>query len=350
MVIFGHCWYRSTMDAPIVPIVYVAELVALLEEEGISSVDVLRSTGISPRQLDDPDEHITHIQQLRLYQNSFSLSLTPGLGFRLGARFKPGHHGVLGHALLCAENGRDELRITSHYARIRGFLLDFRVREEGDNTILSAHEVLELGPVHVMAVEELMSILADPKGSGRPVRGPSQILIDYPAPAHREQYESLYQCPIRFDADAVEIWFPNAVLEIPREMSNAQMLQICEERCRAILERLGSGGQMADRVRSQILAARGFRLDAVAERMAMSPRTLRRRLKDEGTSFRDVVGDVRKGLALDYLESSDLGLEEIAMLLGYEDAANFNRAFRRWVGIAPARHRNRVRVRGGSHA
>ena len=59
---------------------------------------------------------------------------------------------------------------------------------------------------------------------------------------------------------------------------------------------------------------------------------------------RDVVGDVRKGLALDYLESSDLPLEEIAALLGYEDAANFNRAFRNWVGDAPGRHRSRLRA------
>jgi AraC-like DNA-binding protein len=131
-------------------------------------------------------------------------------------------------------------------------------------------------------------------------------------------------------------------------MSNAQMLQICEERCQAILERLGSGGQMADRVRSQLLAARGFQLAAVAGRMAMSPRTLRRRLREEDTSFREVVGDVRKGLALDYLETSDLPLEEIATLLGYEDAANFNRAFRRWMGVAPARHRNRLRAERGA--
>jgi len=129
-------------------------------------------------------------------------------------------------------------------------------------------------------------------------------------------------------------------------MSNVQMLRICEERCQAIVERLGSGGQMADRVRSHILAGRGFGLGAVGKHMAMSPRSLRRRLRDEGTSFRDVVGDVRKGLALDYLKTSDLDLEEIATLLGYEDAANFNRAFRRWVGVAPARHRNSIRAEG----
>lgn len=334
------------MDGAIVPIVYTAELVDLLEEEGIAPREALRGTGLSQGQLRNPEELITHAQQLRAYENALVLTKEPGLGFRLGSRFKPGHHGVLGHALLCAENGRDELRITVHYARIRGSLLDFRVRQEVDTTLLSLHDIMPLGTAHAMAVEELLVMFAarrSPEGSSV---GPSEIFLDYPAPAHREQYEALYDCPIHFSADTIEIRIPDAVLDVPRAMSNVQMLRICEERCQSILERLGSGGQMADRVRSQLLAARGFRLDAVAKRMAMSPRTLRRRLRDEGTSFRGVVGDVRKGLALDYLETSDLGLEEIATLLGYEDAANFNRAFRKWVGVAPARHRNRVRAEG----
>ncbi|MAG31924.1 MAG: hypothetical protein CL908_13635 [Deltaproteobacteria bacterium] len=129
-------------------------------------------------------------------------------------------------------------------------------------------------------------------------------------------------------------------------MSNAEMARICEERCRAILERLGSGGSTVDRVRSHIMeGSRGFQLESVAREMAMSPRTLRRRLREEGTTFREVVGDLRKGLALDYLESSDLSLEEIAALLGYEDAANFNRAFRRWLGEAPGRYRSSLFAR-----
>lgn len=321
---------------------------ALLEEEGVAPGDVLRKTRLSVRQLQNPDTLITHLQQLRAYQNSLALTESPGLGFRLGARFKLGHHGVLGHALLCAESGRDELRITVHYARIRGFPLDFQLREEADVTVLSVHDIMPLGLVHAMAVEELRAMFAPSTSVPDAGTGPSEIHIDYPAPAHRAQYETLYDCPIHFSADTVELWISNEVLDVPREMSNTQMLRICEERCQAILARLGSEGQMADRVRSQLLATGGFGLDAIATQMAMSQRTLRRRLQEEGTSFREVVGDVRKGLALDYLETSNLPLEEIATLLGYEDAANFNRAFRRWVGIAPARHQNRHRADGAA--
>jgi AraC-like DNA-binding protein len=73
----------------------------------------------------------------------------------------------------------------------------------------------------------------------------------------------------------------------------------------------------------------------------MSARTLRRRLREEGASFRDVLADVRKSLALDYLERSTLSVAEIASLLGYEEPASFHRAFHRWTSEGPGRYRAR---------
>jgi AraC-like DNA-binding protein len=74
----------------------------------------------------------------------------------------------------------------------------------------------------------------------------------------------------------------------------------------------------------------------------MSARTLRRRLREEGVSFREVLADVRKSLALDYLERSTLSVAEIANLLGYEEPANFHRAFRKWTSEGPGRYRSRL--------
>jgi AraC-like DNA-binding protein len=338
------------VDRAIVPIVYTAELVALLREEGVPAGDVLKRTGISRRQLLDPEGLITHLQQVQVYENALALSSKPGLGLRLGARWKVGHHGVLGHALLCAQSLRHELRILVRYLPIRSFLLDFRFQEEAGIAILSAHDIMPLGPVHQVVVEEVLASLATELSDRNPPVHPTEIRVDYLAPGHRVQYEELYECPIRFAAEAVEFRFPSEALDAPSEMSNAEMVRICEERCQAILERLGPGGRIVDRVRSHIVAEpHGSQLDAVATRMAIAPRTLRRRLREEGTTFRGVLADVRKGLALDYLESSHLPLGEIAALLGYEDPANFGRAFRKWVGEAPGRYRRRTLARGWHH-
>jgi AraC-like DNA-binding protein len=335
------------MDRPFVSIRYIAELVQLLREEGVDPRDVLRGTGLRTAALEDPDVLLTNPQQLRVYQNALALSRRPGLGLRLGARVRLGHHGVLGHAILCSQSAREALRLIVRYGPIRGSLMSFRLREEAGVVILSAVDAVPLGAVHPMMAEEFLAMFAQPlPGRDKSLDRPLAVLLDYPAPAHRSMYEHLYDCPIHFDAEAVEIHSQSESLDVPLEMSDAEMARICEERCEMILARLGAAGGFVDRVRAELLAGphRFPDLDAVARAMAVSPRTLCRRLNEEGSSFRRVLSEVRKGLALDYLESSDLPLEEIAALLGYEDAANFNRAFQRWVGEAPGRHRRRMRV------
>jgi AraC-like DNA-binding protein len=282
--------------------------------------------------------------QLRIYENANTLSRKPGLGLRLGARLHVGHHGVLGHALLCSENVRRALGILVRYTAIRGSFLGFRLRIQGRVATLSAFDAMPLGRLHETAVEEMLALLAqkEPWAAG-PLLEPIEIGIDYPAPAHRAMYERVLECPLRFDADAVEWRFPAKLLDAPLELSNAEMARLCEQRCEMMLTRLGAAGGFVDRVRMELLSDphRFPDLEAVARAVHVSPRTLRRRLKEEGSSFREVLNQVRKNLALDYLERSNLSMEEIAALLSYEDAANFSRAFRRWMGDTPGGYRAR---------
>jgi AraC-like DNA-binding protein len=334
------------VDRPFVSIRYIAELVQLLREEGADPRDVLRGTGLRIAALEDPDTLLTNPQQLRVYKNALALSREPGLGLRLGSRFRLGHHGVLGHAILCAQSVREALRIIVRYGTIRGSLMRFQLREEAGVAILGAVDAVPLGALHQMMAEEFLAMFAQPlPGLDKSADEPLQVLLDYPAPAHRSMYEQLFDCPIRFGTKSIEIHLPSESLDVPLEMSDAEMARVCEERCEMILARLGAAGGFVDRVRAELLAGshRFPDLDTVARMLAVSPRTLCRRLEEEGSSFRMVLSEVRKSLALDYLESSDLPLEKIAALLGYEDAANFSRAFRRWVGQAPGRYRRRTR-------
>ena len=284
---------------------YIATLVELLREEGVDPRDVLRGTGIRTAALEDPDALLTNPQQLRVYRNALALSREPGLGLRLGARVRLGHHGVLGHAILCAQNSRDALRLAVRYGSIRGSLMDFRLREEAGVVILGAVDAVPLGELHQMMAEEFLAMFAQPlPGRDEFLDRPLAVLLDYPAPAHRSMYERLYDCPIRFEAHAIEIHIPSKSLDVPLEMSDAEMARVCEERCEMILARLGAAGGFVDRVRVELLAGpRRFPdLDTVARALAVSPRTLCRRLNEEGSSFRLVLSEVRKSLALDYLE------------------------------------------------
>ena len=334
--------------AALVPAAYVAELLTLLGEEGIQPRDVLRGTDLKPQAVAHRDALITHADQLRIYTNALALTREPGLGLRLGARLRLEHHGVVGHAMLCSDNLRQAMHVLVRYTALRGFPLGLHFREENRIAILSATATIPLGRLYELVMEEALAILARglPPARG-PVMAPLEIRVDYPPPTHHAMYERFFGCPVRFNADAVEYRFSADTLDDPLELSNAEMRRVCEDRCELILARLGLAGGVVDRVRNELLAepSRFPDLDTVARALRMSARTLRRRLRDEGASFRDVLADVRKSLALDYLERSTLSVAEIANLLGYEEPANFHRAFRKWTSEGPGRYRLKLASR-----
>lgn len=330
------------MARQIASVAYPAELCRLMGEEGVDPSKVLRGSGVSIETLASPDALITEQQLLRIYANAVDLARRPGLGLRFGARLRFTHHGILGHALLACASLRQMLRMAERYSVAVGSPFHFRLREEGGVAVLRAWDAAPIGKLHEMMVEEILALFAEEMpGSGHAILRPLEIRIDYPAPAHRRMYEKLFSCPILFDCESVEFTLAPETLDEPLQLSNAEIRRMCQQRCEVILSRLGLAGGIVDRVRSELLARRNRfpDLDGVAREIHVSPRTLRRKLRQEGASFSEVLGDVRKSLALDYLERSNLSMDEIALLLGYDNAANFSCAFRRWLGQPPGRYR-----------
>jgi AraC-like DNA-binding protein len=112
--------------------------------------------------------------------------------------------------------------------------------------------------------------------------------------------------------------------------------------CDALLEELELRSGLAGRVRDVLLSsiAHDTSLASVSERLKIPQRTLRRRLREEGTSFREIAEHLRMQLAIKYLRDTDLTVEDIAFALGFSDAANFRHAFHRWTGKSPNQSRN----------
>ena len=105
-----------------------------------------------------------------------------------------------------------------------------------------------------------------------------------------------------------------------------------------LIAKLTTLGRFVDEVRLLILARPGFfpDIDYVSEKLGMSTRTLRRRLKEENSSYRELLDEVRFGLAREYLGSTELPMDEVSRLLGYTEPGNFSHAFRRWSGESPS--------------
>ncbi len=331
----------DALDRPIVRAAYCRHLLELLVEEGIPAAAVLAESGLRAVELSDPELRISYAQQLRIYRNALSLSGKPGLGLRLGARQRIRDHGVFGYALQSSADLAQALRIVIRYQITLGPLLEIFLETEEDAAIISFAELTPLGPIARTAREEaLVAVARGLLPLTDPPTVPLSIHLDLPSRSP-SLYSRYFDCPVHFGSTRPEIRIRRTDLDRPLVFSDEETARVCERRCAELLERLGSPGGLVESVRRVLVGTPGHfpSLDETARELAMSGRTLRRHLRQADTSFQDVVAEVRQSLALDYLQRSNLSVDEIASLLGYSETQNFYRAFRRWMGRPPSAYR-----------
>jgi AraC-like DNA-binding protein len=158
-----------------------------------------------------------------------------------------------------------------------------------------------------------------------------------------------FHCELRFDAPYDVLVFDEAALTLPMVNRNAQLLAVLVPGLELAVAQDDDGRTLVDDVRLALSATMcGDRpaIAKVARSLGMSPRTMQRRLGELGTTYQDVLDDVRRQSALRLLASTDLGMGEVAFLLGFEEVNSFARAFHAWEGTTPAKWRARASVRG----
>jgi AraC-like DNA-binding protein len=132
-------------------------------------------------------------------------------------------------------------------------------------------------------------------------------------------------------------------LDLPIPLANPGLLQRLEQIAADMLAELSSPNTWSEQVSQGItqMLMRGEKPDigTLAADLAISTRQLQNKLKDEGTSYQQLLDQVRQLLALRYLDNPDLNLFDIAFLLGYSDQSAFNHAFKRWTGASPGEYR-----------
>ncbi len=317
-------------------------LFAEMADQGIAAEALLQGTGLRPRQLDDPQARISREQKLTIFRNALRLTAVPEVGLRAGARQRLSDFGVYGYALVSSKTFGDAVMLGVKHVRLAGPVLEKRFRLEGDTAIFEAHDVLELGAVLPLATEfwfasmhKLAScILEGPMPSRR-------LLLPYPRPDYAAAYERLFGCPVDFDAGVMEWHWDAALLRVPCPNANPITAGLCAQFCERMQGSLPDETDLSRRIRTACLNSRGEfpNADEMAARLGLSVRTLHRRLAEQGQHYQRIVDEVRRSLAVEFLQNTSLSVEEIAGRIGFSEASNFRKAFRKWTGHAPAHFR-----------
>jgi AraC-like DNA-binding protein len=314
-------------------------LVELGGDRGVASSDLLTATGLRLVDLSDPAFELEAGQELTIARNlSRALGNPPGLGVDAGMRYTIGHFGIWAYAMMSSPTLRDLVRIGVRYAALSFAFIKPIFEEDATEgrVVFDDNEI----PVDMRAffVERELTKLATlmPIALGaRHIDVRFETSIDgREAAAIRERMPLVHldtgraRHVIAFDRTMLDATLPQA------DPITARML---EQQCIDLMQARRRRRGVASHVRSLILARldESPTMEQIAGELHVDPRTLRRQLQADGTSFRELIEEVRATIAEELLGSAGLTVHDVAGRLGYHDAAGFTRAYRRWTGTTP---------------
>jgi AraC-like DNA-binding protein len=263
-----------------------------------------------------------------------------GLGMRLS------WHGFLGFAAMAAGTVGEALALAERFSLTRTAAFALVTHGEGPVASLVLEERVDLGALREFLVITLlvgMGRIAE-DATGRRMPGVADCAFPEPdyAAAMLARGRSLGAGTMRFGRPSHRLVFDASLLEVPLTSADPAAMQLAREQCDRELAALSESASLAGRVRVELTRGdAGATLERVARRLGASTRTLKRRLAEEGTSFRAISDEARRQKALLLLDDRRVPLAEVAERLGYSDVANFTRAFRRWTGKSPGAFRGR---------
>jgi AraC-like DNA-binding protein len=189
----------------------------------------------------------------------------------------------------------------------------------------------------------LMSLHCDIMG---PSFTPRELHVSFPSTNNTPAYSRTLGCPVFYGRPQNKFIFAATWLEgapaFGNKVTYPLMLRLCDQLMNDMQLRLGVAGKVREALVMNLTQPRAF--DTVARKLHMVGRTLRRKLREENTSFRKIKDEVRLHMACEYLRDTNLTIEDIAFSLGFSDPTNFRQAFRRWTQSTPTEFRHRVRT------
>ncbi len=321
-----------------VPTNYLSTIVEFAVSRGASRERVLRTAGVTRQTLEDPEARISTEEFMAVLQGAIDFSGQPALMLQLGAQLRVTSHGILGYAAMSSATLAEALALATKYVQTRSPLLVAHVAVKHRTAVLRVDEaaVLTHGrrglfELCVGALTSVARFLTDDRFRVR------RLLLPYPEPPYLAEYRKVFDCPIVFDSAAAEIRFDASFLAMKLPLADEAAKKLAAQRCEEELAAIASSDDLEQQIRARLLKARGTMpsLDEVARQLALSPRTLRRRLKTHDTSYQRILNAVREELAVQCLRTTDMTVYQIADRLGYSDQSNFGRAFKGWTGRSP---------------
>lgn len=315
---------------------------------GFHPKDVLRDTGVNENTLQDRFTLIQIPDYIRIVSNMMEISQDPTLAFKLGSYLQLGDLGVLGSAISASKNFKEGMDLWQRYNRL--FFGDLILVQPFRQSNMQYFEYIPQVPLRSELLQFFMEekIGVETALSGRLNFSTPEaqfFSVTYPRPKHGSLYDDFFQLGVEFGAErnlyGADRRDPNYLRTF--ESANQELLELCLEHLERIANIANNQETLSPQVSQLLMESLPDipSLSNVAETFNMSKRTFCRNLDMEQTSYKLLLADVREELAKNYLSTTTMSADKIALQLGFKETSSLRKAFKIWTGSTMKQYRDR---------
>lgn len=336
------------LNTALVPAANALLLLAFARERGLDTTGLAAQVGVDESTLCDEDQWLTARQCHQLTGLVREGCGVAGLGYELGMRTPPTAHGLLGLGILSSARPQDALELAVRFFALRNptFALRWAVRDDQASVILE--DKMVGGPWRQTITEWVLVSMVRMGASmlgqdGPDRRGAVSLSFAWAKPAYHDGYAAILPA-CRFNARETGMHFPASWLGESLHGAASATVQLATKACERELALVAQADSTVQRVRNVLEKALDdgalLSQQAVAGKLNMSVSTLKRRLQCEDSSFGALLDEVRLRGAQRLLRHAAMSVGDVAARMGYENTANFSRAFKQWSGMTPSMWRD----------
>ena len=313
-----------------------------LNQRGCDARAIFKQAGLKPERLGDANARYSVVAMQKLWALAIEASGDENFAYKVGRQWRPTTFHALGYTWLASTTLAEALRRIARYSRIVNSGVEISFQQGGSCAELiidvQYHKFSIHQGAHDAALGALMTMLRMLMGESY---SPMEIHCFYARPATAIGFEHDLRCPILYDMPANKILFDNADLHRQLASANAELQKINEDLLLEKMHQLDRAcmvTRVTQAINKQLPSSEVYEKN-IAVSLGVSLRSMQRQLAKQQQSFTQLLEEIRKQLAEQYLANSQMSLNEITYLLGFANQANFTRAFKRWYGIPPSSYR-----------
>ena len=318
---------------------------------GLSAEDILADNQVSPDILNNNVKRITGEEFQKIIRYLIEKTDDPCFGLKSSRYVQAGSYSVLGYMVMNCKSLREALEKTPQYERLVGDMgiSEIKHLENGDTEMrwICNYDDAQVRP-HMIAnvlgswINFARFLVDKPDGN------PKQIWFEFDRPdAHAMlQFQSMFKCPIRFNAPYSCLIIDDYLLGLPMRQPDEQLLKTLENHADILMADISDKQPLPIQTKNVIrgLLLEGVpRKEMVAKRLGLTERTFQRKLQQFECSYQQLLDEIRLEQAKELLTQSELPVQEIAIRLGFSEPRSFHRSFKKWVDTTPGEYRDQYK-------